>query len=156
MCRHSLTASLPVLLPGGRRGGVVPIDAMIALIDAHPQVGRVLWIDTLIDASIYREWVMNDGRRPAQQRIAHLFCEFAKRLGLVDLGDENGFVAPMTQEQLGDSTGITPVHVNRSLKALDEAGLIVRDGRVLRIPDFDRLQRASDFNEPYLHLDQMA
>jgi CRP-like cAMP-binding protein len=134
----------------------IPIDKIIALIDTHPRVGRALWIETLIDASIYREWVLNVGRRPAQQRLAHLFCEFAKRLNLADLGDENGFVIPMTQEELADAAGITPVHVNRSLKALDEAGLIVREGRFLRIPDFERLRHASDFNELYLHLDETA
>jgi len=52
---------------------------IIALIDSHPRVGRAMWVDTLVDGSIYREWVMNVGRRQAKERIGHLLCEFARR-----------------------------------------------------------------------------
>lgn len=133
-----------------------PVRELLALIDSNPQIGRTLWIDTLIDASIYREWLMNVGQRPAKQRIAHLLCEFALRLKLVGLGDEEGYRLPFTQEQLADATGLTQVHVNRSLKALDQAGLIERDGRSIAIPDWDRLRESSGFSALYLHLDQVA
>jgi CRP-like cAMP-binding protein len=133
-----------------------PVRELLALIDSNPRIGRTLWIDTLIDASIYREWLMNVGQRPAKQRIAHLLCEFALRLKLVGLGDEEGYRLPFTQEQLADATGLTQVHVNRSLKALDEAGLIERDGRSIAIPDWDRLRDSSGFSALYLHLDQVA
>jgi CRP-like cAMP-binding protein len=134
----------------------IPSRDVIALIDEHPRVARALWIDTLIDASIYREWVMNVGRRAAKQRIAHLLCEFAKRLKMAGLGDEHGYSLPMTQEQLADATGLTPVHVNRSLKALEAEGLIVRNRRFVTIPDWERLRDESGFSELYLHLDQAA
>lgn len=133
----------------------IPVQDIIALIDTNPRVARALWVDTLIDASIYREWIMNVGRRPAKLRLAHLYCELAKRLKLAGLGDENGYQMPMTQEQLADATGLTPVHVNRSLKALEADGLIRREGRLISIPDWQRLREACDFNELYLHLDQV-
>jgi CRP-like cAMP-binding protein len=134
----------------------VPSRAIIALIDAHPRVGRAMWIDTLIDASVFREWVMNVGRRDARERIAHLLCEFAKRLEVAGLGGTSGYQLPMTQEQLADACGLTPVHVNRSLKALEADGLIIRDKRFVGIPDWERLRDLSGFNELYLHLDQAA
>jgi DNA-binding GntR family transcriptional regulator len=62
----------------------------------------------------------------------------------------------MTQEQLADATGLTPVHVNRSLKALEAEGLIVRNRRFVTIPDWERLRDESGFSELYLHLDQAA
>ena len=62
----------------------------------------------------------------------------------------------MTQEQLADATGLTPVHVNRTLKALEVEGLIVRNKRFIKIPDWERLRDLSGFNELYLHLDQAA
>ncbi|WP_305097136.1 Crp/Fnr family transcriptional regulator [Croceibacterium aestuarii] len=130
-------------------------DAIVALIDGHPRIARALWVDTLIDASIYREWVMNVGRRPARQRIAHLLCEFARRLELAEMGDTEGYEFPMTQEQLADATGLTVVHVNRTLKALEDDRLIVREKRFLAIPDWGRLRDMSGFNELYLHLDQV-
>lgn len=132
----------------------IPVRDIIALIETHPRVARALWVDTLIDASIYREWIMNVGRRPAKLRLAHLYCELAKRLKLAGLGDESGYRMPMTQEQLADATGLTPVHVNRSLKALEADGLIQREGRFVSIPDWPRLRHACDFSELYLHLDQ--
>lgn len=132
----------------------IPVTDVLALIDEHPRVARALWIDTLVDGSIYREWIMNVGQRPAKQRLAHLYCELAKRLKLAGLGDESGYWMPLTQEQLADATGLTPVHVNRSLKALEAEGLIQRDGRFVTIPDWERLREACDFRELYLHLDQ--
>lgn len=133
-----------------------PVREIIALVDSHPRVGRALWIDTLIDASIYREWVTNVGQRPAKQRIAHLLCELALRLKLADFGGKQGYLLPFTQEQLADATGLTQVHVNRSLKALEQEGLIERDGRSVSIPDWDRLRERSGFSPLYLHLDQVG
>lgn len=133
---------------------LVPVRRVVELIDSHPRVGRAMWVDTLIDASIYREWVLNVGRRPAGERIGHLLCEFARRLDVAGLGTTTGYMFPMTQEQLGDATGLTPVHVNRTLKQLELAKLIVRHKRFIEIPDWERLRAMSGFNELYLHLDQ--
>src|SRR5690606_25535026 len=124
--------------------------------DSHPRVARAMWIDTLVDGSIFREWVMNVGRRDARQRIGHLLCEFARRMQIAGLGDTSGYRLPMTQEQLADATGLTPVHVNRTLKGLEAEGLIVREKRNLHIPDWERLREMSGFNELYLHLDLAA
>lgn len=135
---------------------LVPTRAVIDLIDAHPRVGRAMWIDTLVDASIYREWVMNVGRRPARERLGHIMCEFAKRLEVAGLGTTQGYQLPMTQEQLADSAGLTSVHVNRTLKQLEAKHMIVRHKRFVEIPDWERLRTMSGFNERYLHLDQVA
>jgi CRP-like cAMP-binding protein len=77
-------------------------------------------------------------------------------LEFADLGNANGYTLPMTQEQLADCTGLTPVHVNRTLKALEMAGLIIRSGRSVSIPDWQRLRDAAGCSELYLHLDQAA
>ena len=131
-------------------------SAIVALIDEHPRVGRAMWIDSLIDASIYREWVTNVGRRNAREGIAHLLCEFARRLEVAQLGTKEGYQLPMTQEQLADATGLTSVHVNRSLKSLERDGLIVRSKKHVGIPDWQALRDIAGFNELYLHLDQAA
>jgi DNA-binding transcriptional regulator YhcF (GntR family) len=61
-----------------------------------------------------------------------------------------------TQEQLADASGLTPVHVNRTLKVMETDGLIRRDRRFVYIPDWERLREVAGFNELYLHLDQAA
>jgi CRP-like cAMP-binding protein len=133
----------------------VPVAAVLDLIDKHSQVARAMWVDTLVDASVDREWVMNVGRRPAPQRIAHILCEFARRLEVAGLGTTTGYTFPMTQEQLADAAGLTPVHVNRTLKLLEDDKLIFRHKRFVEIPDWERLRTMSGFNELYLHLDQV-
>jgi hypothetical protein len=62
---------------------------------------------------------------------------------------------PLTQEQLADATGLTPVHVNRTIKALELDGLIKRVGpRFITIGDWRKLAEAGDFNSGYLHLQE--
>ena len=119
----------------------------------RPAVGKAMWIDTLVDASIFREWIANVGRRDARTRIAHVLCEFALRLKLSGLGEQTGYQLPMTQEQLGDVTGLTSVHVNRTLKSLEAEGLIERlSPRAITIGDWKKLADAGDFDSNYLHL----
>ena len=113
-------------------------------------------MDSLVDSSIFREWVVNVGRRDARARIAHLLCEFARRLELAGLTNGEGYELPMTQEHLADATGLTPVHVNRTLKRLEKEGLVVRNRRHVGIPDWEQLRAVAGFSELYLHLDQVA
>jgi CRP-like cAMP-binding protein len=105
----------------------------------------------LVEASIFREWTLNVGRRDARTRIAHLLCEFAYRLAAQGMAPSLNFELPMTQEQLADATGLTAVHVNRVLKGLSADGLIERDRRVIRFTDWKRMRDVGDFNSNYLH-----
>lgn len=132
----------------------IPIEAMRQLSDSRPAIKDALWYDTLVDGSIHREWVANVGRRNALTRIAHLLCEFALKLDAVSLGDQLDYELPMTQDQLADATGLTPVHVNRVLQSLTREGLIERvTAKSVLIGDWKRLAAAGDFNRAYLHLD---
>jgi CRP-like cAMP-binding protein len=70
-------------------------------------VGRAMFVLTLVEASIFREWVLNVGRRPAQARVAHVLCELGVRLETQGLTDNYGYQLPMTQEQLADVCGLT-------------------------------------------------
>ena len=112
-----------------------------------------MWFDTLVDGSIFREWIANVGRRDAQTRIAHLLCEFSLRLKVAGLGEANEYELPMTQDQLADCTGLTSVHVNRTLKNLEAKRLIERrSSRTVTIGDWKKLAEAGDFDSNYLHL----
>lgn len=130
----------------------IPRAAMQELVAARPSITRAVMVSTLIEASIFREWILNIGRRDARTRLAHLLCEFAVRLEAVGL-PHNGYELPMTQEQLADATGLTSVHVNRVLKSLESEGLITRNRRNISFPDWKRLRDVGDFNPRYLHLD---
>ena len=131
----------------------MPREAIADLAMSSPSIGRALWMQTLIDASIFREWVVNVGRRDSRARVAHLLCEFSLRLEAAGLANNHHYELPMTQEQLADAVGLTSVHVNRVLRHLGEEGLINRNKRSIEIVDWHRMRRAGDFNERYLHHD---
>jgi CRP-like cAMP-binding protein len=132
---------------------LIPGRAIIDLAMARPNVAMAMWLDTLIDGSIFREWIANVGRRDARTKTAHILCEFAVRQERAGLAARGRYDLPMTQEQLGDALGLTPVHVNRTLKALEQAGLISRKRRSVTIADWDALRAAGDFDPAYLHLE---
>jgi len=128
--------------------------ALQRLAEHRPNLNRALWIDTLIEASIHREWILNVGRRDARQRIANLLCEFALRMKQAGIDQEAGCELPMTQEQLGDAVGLTSVHVNRTLKTLEKDGLVRREKRYLTIADWEKIRALGAFSALYLHFDQ--
>ncbi len=132
----------------------IPRDAVVELAFRLPKVGFAMWYDTLVDASVFREWILNIGRRDAQTRLAHLLCEFGVRLELLGLGTRSSYEFPLTQDQMADATGLTPVHVNRSLKELQRRGLITRNLRFVTVDNWVNLKRAAEFDDSYLHLDR--
>jgi CRP-like cAMP-binding protein len=135
---------------------VIPRQALRDVALGHPAIGEALWVDTLIDAAIFREWMVNVGRRDSRARVAHILCELSLRMQAAGLADGHCYRLPMTQEQLADAVGLTPVHVNRVLKQLAQEGLISRDRRAIVIEDWRRMRQAGDFNDRYLHGDRPA
>jgi CRP-like cAMP-binding protein len=115
----------------------------------YPAIAMAFWRDTTVDGSIIAKWTANLGRQPAAQRLAHFLCETGVRLDDADCGRRDQFDLPLTQEQLADITGLTSVHINRTLQELRGAGLIETSGQT-RVPDWDRLCSFADFDPTYL------
>ena len=126
-----------------------------ALVRGSSAISHALLVQMQVEASIFREWVLNVGRRPAKSRLAHVLCELAVRLDAVGLAAHYGYQLPMTQEELADALGLTPVHVNRTIKSLEADKLIARDRRRLFFPEWKRLRDVGDFNARYLHLNPL-
>ncbi len=124
----------------------------IADLTTHPEIARALWWSTLVDEAILREWLVSMGQRPAEQQVAHVFCELLVRLQSVGRATDTSFELPLTQHELGDAMGLSVVHTNRSLQFLREEGLIVlKEGR-LTIRDVARMNDFAGFDPNYLHL----
>jgi CRP-like cAMP-binding protein len=134
----------------------IPRHALEEAAKERPALARAMLVATLVEASIFREWVLNIGRRDARSRIAHLLCEFAYRMTTQGLLPDGMYELPMTQEQLADATGLTAVHVNRVLQVLQKEGMIDRDRRMVQFVDWERLQEVGDFSPRYLHTRQIA
>lgn len=126
-------------------------EVLHRIITNHPNITTALWWQELVSKSIHREWIVNIGQRNALERIAHLCCEMFLRLESVGLTDGRSCAFPLTQQDLADAIGMTPVHVNRTLQELRRQGLIILDGKTLTIPDMRALQGAGLFNPAYLH-----
>lgn len=130
----------------------VPTIALKTLGEERPSVGEAIWRDALIDASIFREWVLNVGQRDAKSRIAHMLCEFAVRREAAGLGTPERFELPMSQQHIADATGLTAIHVNRMLMALANDGVLERNRRDVTIADWERMRQIGDFDASYLHM----
>ncbi len=132
---------------------VAPIAhaTLLEWIEHHPRLGRMLWQDTLVDAAVFREWVVNVGRRSAYARTAHLLCEMATRLRAVGLAQEDTVSLAVTAVELADATGLSVVHVNRVLQELRAKRLVEPRGRALAVLDLDGLKHAGGFDPDYLH-----
>jgi CRP-like cAMP-binding protein len=132
----------------------VPRKTIDELTERHPRINRALWWATLVDEGTLREWLVSMGRREADQQMAHILCELLVRLQTVGLATENSYEFPITQEELGDTLGLSTVHVNRVLQRLRGDGLITLSEKRLTIHDVDRLKAFADFDANYLHLKQ--
>jgi CRP-like cAMP-binding protein len=134
----------------------VPHDTMRQLCRRQPRIGDAFWRDTLIDAAVFRQWLVGVGVKEAYARIAHLICELFTRLRALGLADAEGFDLPLTQAELGDALGLSTVHVNRSLQKLRADGLIATTNRRVVVKDWERLKEAGEFDPVYLHLKKAA
>lgn len=135
------------------RFAMVPHADLRRVTEEHPHLTRMLWLSTLIDAAIHREWLLCMGRLQAAARLAHLLCEMHTRLKVVDLTDGLSFELPLTQAQLSDILGLSPVHVNRCVQTLRAEGLVVWDGTTITIKDWAALAWRGEFDLTYLHLE---
>lgn len=129
-----------------------PHERLVRLTERYPHLTRLLWLLTLLDGAVHREWLAGMGRLSAPQRTAHLICEIYVRLEAVGLAGDQSFNFPVTQAAVADAVGISAVHINRVLQELRQRGLIVWDGGQVEITNWKDLVAAADFDERYLHL----
>lgn len=126
--------------------------ALQNLIHSRRTVGDILWRDTLVEAAMFREWIVNVGLRAAHNRLAHLIVELRERLHVIGRVTGDAFAMPLTQEQLGEAMGVTSVHTNRILRQLRIDGVLEFQRGIVKILDENKLQGLAQFDYRYLHL----
>lgn len=145
---HSIGALTPLTI------AQIPRGAFNEIYERHPRIAQAMHWDSLVTAAIQREWTVNLGQRTAIERIAHLLCEIVVRMQAAGLCENQTCEFPITQNDLAEATGMTAVHVNRTIKEMRARGLIAWNRRELHVPDLDALKRTGLFNPNYLHLDR--
>ncbi|MGH6860207.1 MAG: Crp/Fnr family transcriptional regulator [Phyllobacterium sp.] len=143
---HGIVALTPC------RVALIDHNSLKSITETSPHLTRLLWLDTLIDGSIHREWIVGMGRRTKKAHLAHLICELYVRLQVVDLTRGQAFDFPLTQLELADVVGISVVHLNKSLQALRRENMFTWANRVVTILDWERLKEYAEFNPLYLNL----
>lgn len=130
---------------------VVPSEDLKRVAETRRNVADALWRDTFVDASVFRQWVLNVGRRDARSRIAHMLCEFATRCAFAAPGGTECFEFPLTYEHIGDATGLNAVHVARALAGMVAERLITCERRLVQVADWGGLCGVAAFDAQYLH-----
>jgi CRP-like cAMP-binding protein len=143
--------SLGTLEPS--RIAMIPHQTVLAVTKRHPELGHLLWRDTLVDAAMFREWMVGIGRRPAYARVAHVLCEMMVRMAAVGLAEDHTCELRVTQSELADALGLSAVHINRVLQSLRGAALIDLRAASLKIVNWTGLKKAGEFDPAYLHLE---
>ena len=147
---HSITTVTPVAYAEIKRA------RFEKLLASEHSLAEAFMCETLLNGAIQREWAVNLGRRAALEKVAHLFCEIYERLRPVGLVDGNSCSFPVTQMDLADATGLSVVHLNRTLQELRATGLIALRERTLTIMDLDALKSVALFSSNYLELYRRA
>ena len=133
---------------------VVPHEHLKEMTERYPHLTRVYWFGTNLDACIHREWELSLGSRSAIASMAHLFCELYLRLQIVELAPDGTYDLPISQEELGEMIGVTPVHANRTLQQLRKQEVIEFAGGTVTIKDLEGLKRTAEFDPAYLYLER--
>jgi CRP-like cAMP-binding protein len=141
---HSISTLGPAVL------AFVPHAALKEVLDRSPALVQAFWRETLMQAAIFQEWVVNLGRRHAFARVAHIVCELTVRLQATGMARDLSFTIPWTQMDVADACGISSVHANRVIQELRHVGLLEWDSKRVKIHDWDALARLGDFNDDYL------
>lgn len=143
---HSIGTITPVRIASISR------ESMMDVFAHRPRVSAALWWSSQQEEAMLRERIVSLGRRDARGRIAYLLCELLWRHTAVGLTDGGTFRLPLTQTELGDTLGLTPVHVNRVLKEFRARRLIAMEHRMVELLDVAGLQDIAAFNKAYLNL----
>lgn len=129
----------------------IPRERVLELAGTHGSIAMALGRLAMIENANLSQWALSLGRHSAQKRLAHLLCELGARV-TGSSEDPGSFELPLTQEQIADTVGLTPVHVNRTMQQLRSDGLIVTANRSVMFPDMGRLREVGEFDPAYLHL----
>lgn len=141
---------------GPARLGYVPHDRLQRVVETQPHLTRLLWFSTLLDAAIHREWIMKMETLKGEKRLAHLIVELWHRLDFVGRAERDGFHLPLTQNDLADACGTTPVHMNRILSQLRREGLLDIGRGWAATPDLKKLAERGEFEPEYLYAKGMV
>jgi CRP-like cAMP-binding protein len=131
----------------------IPHGKLAAVRALHPRLDAALVWSAIEHEAMQRERMVALGRRTARGRVAYLLCELMWRQNCAGLSDGRTVALPLTQAEIADALGLTPVHVNRVLQEFRRGRLVASSRHRFALLDLERLQRIGEVSSDYLHLD---
>ena len=128
-------------------------DRLAQLFEEHPRLAALIFTLSVAERVTLADRLASIGRTSARMRVASLICELLARLRIGAGPDLKEFQVPLTQEEIGDATGLTAVHVNRMMRSLVDDGLIARHGNTITVLDEKRLVQEVNFVDRYAQID---
>ena len=145
---HSLAALTDVVVSS------FSVPSLMGLFEKFPRVAAaILWAASR-DQAMVIEHLVDVGRRSAIERVAHCLLELRQRLQLVGSASETEFECPLTQHDLADALGLSPIHVNRVLRQLRQQDLLTLKSHRAIVHNLAGLIRLAGYDCGYL--DQIA
>lgn len=143
---HGIVAMTPCRIAYSDHG------ALRSITERSPHLARLLWLDTLVDGAVHREWIVAMGRRSKKSHLAHLLCELYVRLKTVNRTSGMSFQLPLSQAAMADVLGLSVVHMNRVIQTLRRERLISWTNQAVTILDWPRLVQMAEFDQTYLSM----
>ncbi len=131
-------------------------DELTEITENFPHLTRLLWMSTVIDAAVHRQWLVAASSLRSSAHLAHLLCEIYTRLNAVGAASDHRFMLPLLQRELAQILGYSPIHVNRAVRDLRDRGLIRWHGAQVTILDWTGLSRLSRFDPTYLDMEVLS
>jgi CRP/FNR family transcriptional regulator, anaerobic regulatory protein len=120
-------------------------ERLAALIGDHPRLGALILALAVAERVTLADRLASIGRTPARARVGALLCEIFARMRRLGAVEGEAIHLPLTQEDIGDATGLTAVHVNRMMRGLADDRIIERRNSHIRLADEKRLIAESNF-----------
>lgn len=128
-------------LPSNRLGNALMRNAMLS--------AALFWVNAH-EESLLAERIVSLGRRSARERTAHVLCELIARLEITGVGNVKQLVIPISQEEFSDILGISIVHMNKTLRALERDGILSFRNSMLMVLNKPRLEMEAGFDGGYI------
>ncbi|HVJ00379.1 MAG TPA: Crp/Fnr family transcriptional regulator [Sphingomonas sp.] len=128
-------------------------SAFTALVADHPRLAAMVIVYGQIERAALTDRLAALGRTSAKARVAAVLLDMRNRRRALDKTIGSSFVLGLTQEEIGDATGLTAVHVNRMFRQLEEDGLIARENGRVTFLDEQALTRCANYVDRYEGLD---
>lgn len=130
----------------------VPLDSLQSVIKRAPGLALILIELMSRQRALLIEHVTSLGRRSALARTGHFLLELSDRVKLGGTDNPDMFYCPITQYQLADALGLTPIHLNRMLRELRESQLVRFRANKVEILNRGRLKAISDYDGEFLNM----